>query len=155
MPAEFRDETIRNFYRVKFEQFAHSSGGFILKDNSYKGRFLSSRIFRAQKNADFAEEYKERREAELEYDRGRCKGVVDEEEADIEMELSSNGDLPPVMIDFSTEEIDDRGINNPSFDREVDRAQKHVVDAREVCLIDWEVRDNAQGLLEKLCFCMN
>ena len=33
----------------------------------------------------------------------------------------------------------------------MDRAQKLVVDSRKVCLKDWEVRDKAQELLEKLC----
>ena len=28
------------------------------------------------------------------------------------------------------------------------------MDAREVCLTDWEVRDKAQELLEKLCVCI-
>ena len=45
-----------------------------------------------------------------------------------------------------------RGKYCSLFNREVDRAQKQILDAREVCLTDWEVRDKAQELLEKLCF---
>ena len=115
---------------------------------------MSSQKSRAQENADFVEEHRERRKAEPEYDRCRFNGVFDEEDADTQKELSSKGDLPPVTIDFSTVEMDDRRINSPSFNREVDRAQKHVVYARYVCLKDWEVRDIAQELLEKLCVYM-
>ena len=50
--------------------------------------------------------------------------------------------------------MDERGIHCPSLNREVESAQKQLVDARRVCLTDWEVRDNAQELLEKLCVCM-
>ena len=36
----------------------------------------------------------------------------------------------------------------------MERAQKHAVDPWEVCLKDWEVRDKAQELLEKLLVCI-
>ena len=77
MPAEFSDDTMRNFFRIKFEQFVTSSGGVIMKDDNYRGSILRSRESRAQESADFAEEHRERREAELEYDRVRGNGVVD------------------------------------------------------------------------------
>ena len=70
------------------------------------------------------------------------------------MDSSNSGDLSTVSIDSSKLEKGDGGINCPSFDCEVDRAQKHAVDGREVCLTDWEVRDKVQELLEKLCVCM-
>ena len=154
MPAEFRDDTMRNFFRMKFEQFVTRSASVIMKDNNYSGSILRSREPRAEESADFAEEHWERREVELEYNRSRSNGVIDEEEADIKMKLSNKGDLPPVTTYFSTVQMDDRGIHCPSFNREVDNAQKQLVDARRVCLTDWEIRDNARELLQKLCVCM-
>ena len=154
MPAEFRDDTMRKFFRMKFEQFVTSSVGVIMKDNNYRRSILWSREARAEESADFAQEHWERRKVELEYNKSRSNGVIDEEEADIKMEFSNKGDLPPVTTYLSTMEMDDRGIHCPSFNGEVDNAQKQPVDARRVCLTDWEVRDNARELLEKLCVCM-
>ena len=154
MPAEFRDDTMRNFFMMKFEQFVTRSASVIMKDNNYSGSILRSREPRAEESADFADEHWERREVELEYNRSRSNGVIDEEEADIKMKFSNKGDLPPITTYFSTREMDDRGIHCPSFNREVDNAQKQLVDARRVCLTDWEVRDNARELLQKLCVCM-
>ena len=136
MPAEFRDETMRNFFRNKFEQFVNSSRGVTVEDSNYSDSNLSVQKSRVHENADFLIEHSKRREAELEYYRGRCNGVVDDEESDIQMEISSKGELPPATIDLSTKEMDDRGINSPIFNREFERAQKHVVDARQVCLTD-------------------
>ena len=154
MPAEFKDDVMRNFFTVKYEEFINSSGVVIMKDDDYRERLFSGQNSRAQENADFAEEHSERRKAQMEYDRDRCTEVNDQEEADAQIESSSTGDLPTVSNDFSTLEKGGRGINSPSFNSEVDRAQKHAVDAREVCLRDWEVRDKVQELLEKLGVCM-
>ena len=125
-----------------------------MKDNNYRGSILRSRESRAEESADFAEEHWERREVELGYNRSRSNGVIDEEEADIKMEFPNKGDLSPVRTYFSTLDMDARGIHCPSFNQEVESVQKQLVDARRVCLTDWEVRDNAQELLEKLCVCM-
>ena len=89
--------------------------------------------------------------SELDYDRGRDFEVDNEEESENHMESSSKDDLTLVTSMFSTLENNDRGISSPSFNREVDKAQKFVVDSRKVCLKDWEIRDKAQELLEKLC----
>ena len=162
MPAEFKDDTMRNFFRVKFEEFVVGSVEFVMKADAYRGSFLSDHSCNASQNADFAEEHLERRKAELEYVNGRSTEVADLEEADVQIESSKkkhfiviNGDSPPVAEDFFTLKEDDTGVNCSLFNREVNRAQKHAVDAREVCLTDWEVRDKAQELLEKLCVCMN
>ena len=77
MPAEFTDDTIRNFFRIKFEQFVNSSRGVAVEDNNYSGSILSSQMSQVHENADFSKEHSKRREAELEYYRGRCNGVVD------------------------------------------------------------------------------
>ena len=36
MPAEFRDDTMRNFFRVKFEEFVDSTGNFTGRDDDMK-----------------------------------------------------------------------------------------------------------------------
>ena len=46
---------------------------------------------------------------------------------------------------------DSRGINRSLFKREVERAREHFIDNREVCLLDWNVRNDARELLETLC----
>ena len=48
-------------------------------------------------------------------------------------------------------EDDDKRFNH-LFNREVEKAQKYSNDARHTCLTDWEIRDKAQDLFEKLCF---
>ena len=53
MPAEFRDDVMRNFFRVKFEEFADISGNLIMKDKNHTMSFLSSRSSSPSVNADF------------------------------------------------------------------------------------------------------
>ena len=154
MPAEFSDDIMRNFFRVKFEQFVDSSGSVSMKDDDYRGSFLNNRSTKAPKDADFAEEHLERRKAELEYSKSTSSGVIDQEESDIRIESSSKYALLQTTNAFSTLQKDDKGISSSSFNREVERAQKHAVDPWEVCLKDWEVRDKAQELLEKLLVCI-
>ena len=136
MPSEFSDDTMRNSFRIKFEQFVNSSRGVTMEHNNYRASILSVQKSIVHENVDFPIEHSKRREAELEYYRGRCNGVVDDEESDIQVEISSKGELPPATIDLSTKEMDDRGINSPIFNCEFEKAQKQVVDARQVCLTD-------------------
>ena len=89
MPAEFSDDIMRNFFRVKFEQFVDSSGSVIMKDDDHRVSFLNNRSTKAPEDADFAEEHLERRKAELQYCKSTSSGVVDQEESDIRMESSS------------------------------------------------------------------
>ena len=154
MPAEFRDSTMRDFFRVKFEQFADSSGSIIMNDDDYRGNISSDLSSTAPENADFAEEHMERRKAELQYDRSTDSEADDQEGPDKQIESSSRENLPPVTIEFSKLKKDNRRISSPSFNQEVERAQKCAIDPREVCLEDWEVRDKAQEMLEKLCACI-
>ena len=98
-----------------------------MKDYDYRGSILSDRSFIAPANADFAEEHLERRKAELDYNRGRDFEVDNEEESENHMESSSKDDLPLVTSMFSTLQNNDRGISSPSFNREVDKAQKFAV----------------------------
>ena len=147
MPAEFRDDVMRNFLKVKFEQFANSSGSIIMNDDDYRRNNSSGPSSRAPENADFAEVHMERRKAELQYDRSRDSEADDQEEPDNQIESSSKDDLPPVKIEFSTLKKDDRGISSPSFDHEVERAQKYALDPREICLKGWEFRDKAKEML--------
>ena len=161
MPAEFRDDAMRNFFRVKFEEFVDTSGNLVMKDKDHRMNFLNSRSSRAPENADFAEEHLERRKIEIEYVKSRSTGFVDLEEAGGSCESSSgthdkliDDDSSKVTDEFFTLEKDGRGKYCSLFNREVDKAQKQILDAREVCLTDWEVRDKAQELLEKLCFSM-
>ena len=66
MPAEFKDDTMRNFFRAKFEDFVNGPVNFTMKDGDHKWSFLSVSSCISVKNADFGEEHLERRKTELE-----------------------------------------------------------------------------------------
>ena len=159
MPAEFKDDAMRNFYRIKFEQFVGNSGNLIMKDGHHSGSFLSCRRSNTVEGSDFAEEHLERRKAELEYARDRGSALVDMEEVDVPIQPSTKNDNKkltdhdPLTLEdnFFTMEDDGRRFNH-LFNIEVKRAQNYSSDARHICLKDWEIRDKAEELLEKLCF---
>ena len=160
MPSEFKDDAMRNFFRLKFEEFIKSSGNFIVEDDDRRGSFLSCGKYSASEEADFSEEHSARLQIKLDYARERGTDV-NLEDADVKIQSSSESnhvliedDLPPVTDDFFIFKGDGEGMNNSLFKREADRSQKHFLDPREVCLTDWEVRDMAQELLDKLCVTM-
>ena len=151
MPAEFKDDAMRNFYRGKFEEFVNGSNG------DHRKNMLNDYSTSAIKKADFAEVHTERRKCELEYVRN-----VGADFADVELEVpieSSTGnhdnliddDSNPEIANFYTLQQGSKKFNCSLFKREVERAQKYYIDNREVCLLDWQVRDDARELLEKLC----
>ena len=119
---------------------------------------MTDRSSRASEKADFAEEHTERRKIELEY-AGCCStSFVDQEEGDVSMQSSTENydkliddDSHPISDDIGMLAEDGREISCLRFNRELDRAQKHFIDNRDVCLMNWKVRDDARELLEKLC----
>ena len=60
-------------------------------------------------------------------------------------------DSPLISDEIGPLEEDGIEINCSLFKGEVERARKHLIDNRAVCLLDWQVRDDARELLEKLC----
>lgn len=130
-----------------------------MKDGDHSGRFLSSRSCSTVEVSDFAEEHLERRKAELEYVRDRGSAFVDMEKVDVPIQPSTENDNKKLTDDdpltvadnFFTMEDDGRRFNH-LFNREVKKAQNYSSDARHICLTDWEIRDKAEELLEKLCF---
>ena len=54
--------------------------------------------------------------------------------------------------DYFVEKQEIRGINYSKFNAELERAEKNSLDARDVCLSEWNVRNGTHELLEKLCF---
>ena len=159
MPAEFKDDAMRNFYRVKYQEFVDNTGNFSLKIDDHKEHFFDGRRRSVSENVDFAEEHLERRKVEREWAIGT--GVVSVEESDGEIgspngnhDTTIDGDSPPVTDDFFGLTKDGRRINCSRFDAEVKRAQKHSLDAREVCLTEWVIRDQTHELLEKLWLSM-
>ena len=149
MPAEFKDDTMRNFFRAKFDDFVNGPVNFTMKNGDHKRSFLSGSSHSSVENADFVEEHFERRKIELEYLQGRRNDVSDREEVNHSMLIDY--DSPTETGDFFAAKEDDKGVNCSLFNHEVERSQKKILDARDVCLSDWEVRDKAQELLEKLC----
>ena len=158
MPAEFKDDTMRTFFRCKFEEFINDSVNSHIKHGNRISNFMSTRSSDAFENADFEDEHEERCKIEQEY--AKCIGTsfIDAEKADFSMQSSTENhdkliddDSPLISGDVGTLKEDGRGINRSLFKREVKRARKHFIDNREVCLLDWKVRDDARELLEKLC----
>ena len=157
MPAEFKDDAMRKFFKVKFQEFVKDSVNLI-NDGDHIRNSLTDLNSDASEKAEFAEEHTERRKIELEYAKCNDTSFVDVEEADVSLESSNqnhdklvNDDSHPISNDFDKVEEDGNGINSSAFNRELKRARKHFIDNREVCLLDWKVRDDARELLEKLC----
>ena len=65
MPAEFKDDAMRNFFRSKFEEFINDSVNFV-KDSDNTRNSLIDKFSNGLENADFAAEHTERRKSELE-----------------------------------------------------------------------------------------
>ena len=158
IPAEFKDDARRKFFKGRFKEFVNDSVNPRIYDGDHINSSLTDRYSNALEKADFAEEHRERREIELEY--AKCNGIsfVDVEETDVSLEFStqnhdklSNDDSHPISDDIDKLEQDGSGINSSAFNRELKKARKHFIDNREVCLLDRKVRDDARELLEKLC----
>ena len=152
MPAQFKDNAMRSFFRGKFEEFINGS------NSDHRRNLLNDYSSSAVEKADFADEHIERRKCELEYVRGMGSGFADVEEAEVSKKSSTGNprnlidvNLNPIGDKFFTLQQDRGGISCSLFKREVERAQKYFIDNREVCLLDWQVRDDARELLQKLC----
>ena len=153
MPAEFKNQAMRNFFRLKFEQF-NNIFGHEMKDADAFGKILEDSRVSMREELDFALEHSERQRVEVEYLTANGVAVEDESKGEMrapffQYETQSNSEsLPTTSIPAGNE---DAGRNNLSdFDAEFERARKHFLDSRDVLIKDWELRDNTQGLLEKL-----
>ena len=119
MPAEFKDDAMRNFFRGKFEEFINGSNGH------HRKKVLSECSSSVIEKADFAEEHTERRKCELEYVRSVGAGFAKVEEADVVIESSTGNhenliddDSSPVTDNFSTLHQDNREFSCSLFKRE-------------------------------------
>ena len=158
MPTEFKDDAMRKFFKAKFEEFVNDSVNPLVNNGDHIRSSFPDCNSEALEKADFAEEHTERRKIELEY--AKCNGTsfVDVQEADVSLESYTQNhdklvsdDSHPVSDDIDKLHEDDSGINSSAFNHELKRAQKHFIDNREVCLLEWKVRDDARELLKKLC----
>ena len=153
MPADFKNRVMRNFYRAKFEQFRDGSAN-IKKNQVSMNNILGLNDINVPDEVDFAREYSERQQIELEY--LRTNGVVTSEfESGVEIpfvqyDAKTNLDSQLMSDVISSDNRDGNGGNESSFNAEVERARKNFLDARGTCIKDWKVRDNTQDLLEKL-----
>ena len=154
MPAEFKDEAMRNFFRVKFEQFRESGSKLGKKvTNLNLGGVQEKSI---AQEMDFAEEHLERRSVQEQYLEHNSSVQIQEAEAesglwsDVDVRQGDGESL--LMKDTNLRESRSMRSNNTNiFNSEVRIAQKHFVDAREACLLEWEIRDRIVNDLEFLC----
>ena len=157
MPADFKDDAMRQFYRHKFEQFEEfcDRGGEVVKDNKQDSFFEVDKLG-VSKGADFVEEHSMRRRVQLEY--ARDNNFVGSEEGEVEHQpkpgsnvLSSNSySVPMEECAFVVNSLS-RRMDSSKFNDEAESARKHYLDARDVCLTAWEVRNDTYLLVEKLC----
>ena len=157
MPAEFKDEAMRKYFIVKFEQFREN--GSHLSRKAVEVNLVDIQTESSPHKMDFAEEHSGRRNLQHEY-LGR-KTSVELSEAELESGGGSGTDAGqsfsvfPLMVDNNlrcSQTVTRSHLY--IFNTEVKRAQKYFIDAREACLIEWEVRDMTLSKLEKLCTCM-
>ena len=154
MPAEFKDEAMRKFFQLKFEQFRTS--GSKLSKKVANINLVGVQTEGVSEEADFCKEHLERRKAQEEYLRRHDTDNVHEAEA--ESGLASDEDVRQsdgeslIMTDGDLVDSGSiRGNLSSIFNSEVQRAQKYFIDAREVCLIHWDLRDRTVDLMEVLC----
>ena len=105
---------------------------------------------------DFAVEHSERRSVQQQY-LGHNSSVQKQK---AEAESAQWGDIDVQQGDDESSLLKDKNLreggtmmSSKSYicDSEVKSAQKYIVDAREVCLIEWELRDRILNDLEVLC----
>ena len=152
MPADFKDNAMRTYFRTKFNQFNKSNDR---KTDDTCNDILRVNIDISREDMDFSYEYSEKRRAELEY--LIAKGIV--ARSDIEgktdtlcssSEKRSKYESWKVTDGVSTGTRGARKVDEFSFDAEVKRARKDYLDARNVCIIEWELRSSTEEVLEKL-----
>ena len=149
MPAEFKDDAIRDFFRVKFEEFCNSSRRVMRSGEDHSENLFSSRRGSITGKADFAEEHLQRRKFELEYAKNsKLESTV------VDDDRRSDDDSRSMTNDYFADKQEVKGVNCSQFNAEIERAEKNFLDAREVCLSEWNVRDGTHELLEKLCSTM-
>ena len=148
MPAEFKDDAMRNFFRVKFEEFLGTAKSCVMTDHDHDNNLFDVRSCSVSESVDFAEEHLERRKIELEYAKERGFVCVEDTEDEAEFpggnhNTQSNGDSPAKADQFFGVKEEGRTMKCSHFSAEVERAPKHFLYVREV-LTDWEVRDNTR-----------
>ena len=117
MPVEFKDDVIRDFFAVKFEDFVTGEKTCIMKDDEHSENLIGCRSSRMLEKVDFGEENLERRKVE----QGCAKDT---------------GDVYSVEVDAEAESPVANNDILSNFIAQVKKAQKHVVDADDVCLIE-------------------
>ena len=151
MPANFKDDAMRTYFRSKFEQFI---GGVDRKNDHSCNNILGAITDIPLEDMDFPHEHSEKRRAELEYviDRGILTRDDIEGETDIVSARTDNmSNCKLLMTDpMSTGTGGGTNVDEFNFDAEVERARKDYLDARNVCITDWELRNRTGELLEKL-----
>ena len=60
-----------------------------------------------------------------------------------------------MIDDISSGSGDVSSVDEFDFDAEVERAGKNYLDARSICIADWELRKSTEELLEKLAITIN
>ena len=154
MPAEFKDEAMRKYFRVKFEQFRESGSALCTKE--VEVNFVGVQEESNPQEMDFAEEHSERRSVQQQYIRDSSSAKKQEAGAESgqwsDLDVQKGDGESSLMKD---ENLRESGILMDSsshiFDSEVQRAQKYFVDAREACLLEWELRDRIVSDVEVLC----
>ena len=140
MPAEFRNDTIRNFFRIKFEEFIDNVGNFDVTTDDKKESFLCDRRHIIPEDVDFKEYYIEKRKIELEYIRKTDNSCSEEVDVDVDsqenkVDIDVDGDSP-MVTGYTCVPKKDGKRNCYRFNAEAEKAEKNCLDVREVCLID-------------------
>ena len=97
MPVEFKDDAIRDFFAVKFEDFVNGEKAWIIKDDEHSENLIGCRSSSILEKVDFGEENLERRK----FEQGCAKetGVVYKLEVDAEAESPiANNDIQSNFI---------------------------------------------------------
>ena len=135
MPAEFKDETMRTFFRSKFEQFRHFSGNDMKEDDAYD-KILDNIRDSVQEELDFALENCERQRIELEY--LTANGLVDADESKVKTSSllfqsgrKSNFESQPTTSRITAEHDDSERNNLSDFNAAVERERNWFLDDKK------------------------
>ena len=157
MPAEFKDEAMRKYFMVKFKQFR--ANGSKLSKKVAGVSLVDIQTESMTQEMDFAAEHAERRS--FQHDYLRRESSVELPEAEVvyrggsDVDADQSDGVPLITVDNTLRDSGSMSRSHSyTFNSEVRRAQKDFIDAREVCLIEWELRDRTLSELENLCTCL-
>ena len=149
MPAELKNETMRKFFQVTFVKFRKRGS----KLNTNVDDVNTVSVHKDDiREADFAMEHSERRMLHQQYlQRTNLVDLLDQKADSGPRDVKQNDNEYQTGTDSNvTDRLGMKRSSSHIFNVELQRAEKNFIDAREACLLEWDLRDRILDELEVL-----